>query len=179
MKTIATIVLVLIQSQLDTSVNFEPKQLAKEIKRISGCEKPAFSELKAYQNGKFYVYSNSKPVRYSYIGRVYTCRAQGCNHAEKDFSTTGSEYFDYFILFDSTGKILSLHVFNYEASHGHEITQKSWLSQFVGFNGTRKLIVGKDVDAISGATTSANSITNDIVDKTGKLKRLIEGNPSK
>lgn len=179
MKIIATIVLLLIKFQLNTSINFEPKQLVKEIRRISGCEKPAFSELKAHQNGKFYVYSNSKPVKYSYIGRVYTCRAQGCKNAEIEFNSNGSEYFDYFILFDSTGKILSLLVFNYEATHGHEITQKSWLSQFVGFNGTRKLIVGKDVDAISGATTSATSITNDIVDKTGKLKRLIEGNPLK
>lgn len=179
MKVIAILGLILIKSQLDVGINFEPKQLVKEIKRISGCEKPAFTEMKAFQYGKFYLYSNAKPVKYSYIGRVFTCRAKGCNNVEREYNSNDSEYFDYFILFDSTGKILSIQIFNYEATHGHEITLKSWLSQFVGYNGTRNLTFGKDIDAISGATVSANSITNDIVDKTGKLRSLIESNQLK
>jgi hypothetical protein len=37
-----------------------------------------------------------------------------------------------------------------------------WLSQFVGFSGQEKLVYGKDIQAISGATISANAMNDDI-----------------
>ena len=162
------------------SIDFEPVQLYREIKKVSHCEKPVSNELSnnRYLNidparGKFFEYRNALPVKYAYIGRVNTCRAQGCSLPGTTPENERSEFFDYFILFDSTAQVLSVQVYNYEATHGQEITVKGWLKQFVGYNTSKQLTVGKNVDAISGATISVHSITYDISDKTGMLKQYL------
>lgn len=125
-------------------------------------------------SGIFYEYSNALPVKYSYVGRVNTCRASGCDSPDQFKITERSEFFDYFILFDSVAKILALQIYNYEASHGQEITVKGWLKQFVGFNADKQLTVGKDIDVVSGATVSVHSITDDVNDKTTRLKTYLQ-----
>ncbi|MEW5845112.1 MAG: FMN-binding protein [Bacteroidota bacterium] len=175
MKIAVAILFVLLNLQIGSNINFEPRMLVKEIQKISGSDKPIPKELMVYKAGKYFSYTNAKPVSYSFVGRVFSCRTEGCGNDENHlYSANNSEFFDYFILFDSSGKILSVQVFNYEATHGQEITLKSWLNQFVGYNGSKKLTVGKEIDAISGATTSVYSITNDIVDKTAKLRAFID-----
>ena len=175
MKTAIAFLFVLLNLQVGSDINYETKHLIKEIKKISGNDNPIFRELMVYKSGKYFIYTNAKPVSYSFVGRVYSCRTEGCSsNDDHSSSSNNSEFFDYFILFDSSGKILSVQVFNYEATHGQEITLKSWLNQFVGYTGSKKLTVGKEIDAISGATTSVYAITNDIVDKTTKLKSYID-----
>jgi Na+-translocating ferredoxin:NAD+ oxidoreductase RnfG subunit len=73
-------------------------------------------------------------------------------------------------LFDKTKSVTSVVVYNYEATHGQEITAKGWLKQFLGYNGSRNLVVGKNIDSISGATISVNAITADIARNTALLK---------
>jgi len=82
------------------------------------------------------------------------------------------EYFDYFILFDSLNRIITTRVYNYEATHGAEITAKGWLNQFNGFDGTKNLRIGKEVDSISGATISVFGLVADIQEKTALLNRI-------
>lgn len=173
MKLLIAFFGVFLNIQVGSEINFEPKQLSREIKKISGSQTPIAKELMAYKAGKFFTYTNANPVSFSYIGRVFTCRAGGCMTTEGYNQANGSEYFDYFILFDRSGKILSLQIFNFEATHGQEISLKSWLNQFVGYNGKMTLTVGKEIDAISGATTSVHSITDDVVDKTRKLQEIL------
>ncbi|MCK4920537.1 MAG: FMN-binding protein [Bacteroidales bacterium] len=48
---------------------------------------------------------------------------------------------------------------NYQATHGQEVTSPGWLKQFVGYDGIKSLVVGREIDAISGATISADAIT--------------------
>ncbi len=43
---------------------------------------------------------------------------------------------------------------------------KGWLKQFTGYDGSDTLEVGKNVDAISGATISVYGITLDVQMKT-------------
>lgn len=71
------------------------------------------------------------------------------------------DYFDYIVIYDADLTILRVRVFEYRSDHGYEICNKKWLSQFEGSNGC-KLEYKKDIDAISGATYSASSITEDI-----------------
>lgn len=172
-----TFLLLIFSIQTNSNLDFEPKLLVREIKKISGCDNPISQEYMVYNGGKFYKYSNANPVWYSYLGRVYTCRSEGCKGDNNLNSSSSSEYFDYFIIFDSNARILSVQVYNYAATHGQEITLKSWLNQFVGYNGSLKLTVGKEIDGISGATTSVNCITNDIVDKTVKLNSALKNKP--
>ena len=126
--------------------------------------------------GKFFkVAENLKAseVKYVYVGRVNSCRAGGCSNS--GISTPGnldSEYFDYYIFFDTAKTVKQVEVYNYEATHGYEITAKGWLKQFIGFSGKDTLLVNKDIDGITGATVSVYAITSDIQQKTKLLKSM-------
>ncbi|WP_234408600.1 FMN-binding protein [Marinilabilia salmonicolor] len=83
-----------------------------------------------------------------------------------------SEYFDYFILFDAEKSVQVVKVFNYQATHGYEITSRGWLKQFAGHDGSESLQVNKNIDAISGATISVQAITEDVQRQTSLLQRM-------
>jgi hypothetical protein len=161
-------------------INFKPKQLFKEVKNQFKCENPIFVEFENNSeiitnslNEKYFkIKNNLLLIGYTYIGRVKTCRTAFCS-ASNNFKKDTQEFFDYFILFDTLAKIIAVNIYNYQASHGQEITIKSWLNQFIGYDGSSELIVGKNIDAISGATISVHSITNDILNKTRMLKKYI------
>lgn len=114
---------------------------------------------------------------YVYINRVNSCRAGGCAINQNDI-VNGFEYFDYFLVTDSLGNVVNVKVFNYQATHGHEIMSKGWLKQFVGFNGSQDMNYGKEIDAISGATISAESITEDIKIGQDIIQNLMNANYS-
>jgi Na+-translocating ferredoxin:NAD+ oxidoreductase RnfG subunit len=84
------------------------------------------------------------------------------------------EYFDYFVLFNEVGHVELVRVFNYQATHGQEITIKGWLKQFVGYTGDADLIVGNNVDHIAGATISTNAISVDVEYRTRLLKEELK-----
>ena len=102
------------------------------------------------------------------IRRAYGCQVGGCETKEGELfckrpegSDLSYEKFDYMILFDSLGVVDYVQVLDYPGDHGYEISNKKWLKKFKGYAGG-KLRYGKEIDAISGATISANSITQDI-----------------
>ena len=109
-------------------------------------------------------------VGFLLLRRGFGCKIGGCGGAGDQgegqiCSADGNayEYFDYIILFDNDLSILKIAVVDYPGDYGYEITSKGWLKQFNGYKGA-KMRYGKEVDAISGATISANSLTKDVVD---------------
>jgi Na+-translocating ferredoxin:NAD+ oxidoreductase RnfG subunit len=54
-----------------------------------------------------------------------------------------------------------------------EICSKYWLQQFEYYDGKNPVSIGKEIDAISGATVSVMAITNDIILQMQVLKELI------
>ena len=126
--------------------------------------------------GKFYRVSspsNAKPIEYLYVGKVKTCRSGGCSNVSGYSTEINSEFFNYFILYDNRYVIQLVSIFDYQASHGYEMTSTSWLKQFKGYDGTKELIYGRDIDAIAGATISGNATIADVEHKTKLLKKLI------
>jgi hypothetical protein len=71
------------------------------------------------------------------------------------------EPFDFVVLYDPNRIIRQVEILVYRSDHGFEIMNKRWLAQFQGTHGCG-LIYGKDIDAISGATLSAASLTETI-----------------
>jgi hypothetical protein len=123
--------------------------------------------------GKFFeISTDENRYKYIYTGRVNSCRAGGCKIPGETPGDEASEYFDYFILFDRTKSVQAVKVFNYQATHGYEITSRGWLKQFIGYDGSQSLEVSKNIDAISGATISVRAITADVEIKTEILKEL-------
>lgn len=168
-------------------IDYEDKLLVKEIEKVSGLEYEKWVELKTNDQqlnsslalGKFIVVqniSNSSAQKYAYIGRVNSCRQGGCSSKPANLTVETPEYFDYLIIFDSKPSVIHVKVFNYEATHGQEISTKGWLKQFVGYDGAKNLVLGKSIDGISGATVSATGITTDIQEKTKLLKKILNTN---
>lgn len=118
--------------------------------------------------------------KYIYVGRVNSCRAGGCSNPliNDEQNVVTPEYFEYCILFDARGVVNEVFVYNYQATHGYEITAKSWLKQFIGFDAEEQLEVNNQVDAISGATISVYALTNDVDLKTQLIKQLINDKDS-
>jgi Na+-translocating ferredoxin:NAD+ oxidoreductase RnfG subunit len=65
--------------------------------------------------------------------------------------------------------VQQVRIYNYQATHGQEITSKNWLRQFKNYTGEKELMAGKNIDAISGATISVDAIISDIEFITGAL----------
>lgn len=109
---------------------------------------------------------------YIYSGRVFTCSANGCSKGKGENGIQRSEYFDYMIIFGESVSIEKINILSYQATHGMEITSRGWLKQFTGYNGSSKIESGREIDAISGATRSVESIISDISRVTNLLRGI-------
>lgn len=78
--------------------------------------------------------------------------------------------FDYFYITSVGKRILYAEVLTFRSIKGGQIKDKSWMSQFIGYDGNNKLEYGVNVDAISGATKSAESLIEDIRTSLIQLK---------
>lgn len=162
---------------------FNPPKLFKDIKRFDAdfsgqlIPIPGSSHLEITQkteNERFYTID--KPIsnlKYIYVGRVNCCRKGGCSEGGgRERIDDGFEFFDYYIFFDKQGGIRHISIYNYEATHGQEITSRGWLKQFMNYSGIVPLVVGKNIDAISGATISVNALVFDVQKRVESLKQM-------
>ena len=187
------IVFFLILGGVSTSaqdIDFNPKSLDKDLKKLWETDVIALSEIAIpdslyhdilLDKGKIFCASGSgQDLGFAYVGRIFSCRAGGCG-GDQDVAGVSSsedyEYFDYFIIFDLNLSVQKIRVYNYQATHGHEVGGKGWLKQFIGYQGKEKLEYGKNIDSISGATISANAITYNVQESCRYLsliKALLE-----
>jgi Na+-translocating ferredoxin:NAD+ oxidoreductase RnfG subunit len=65
-------------------------------------------------------------------------------------------------MFDKGGNIISSDIIKYREPYGGAVQNDSWTEQFRGKSSTSGFEVGNDVDGISGATISVNSLTRGI-----------------
>nr|WP_297916813.1 FMN-binding protein [uncultured Allomuricauda sp.] len=82
--------------------------------------------------------------------------------------------FDYVVLFTNDMHIKKSKVLIYREDYGRQIGSQRWLKQFIGKKSGDTLVYSKDVDAISGATISAKSMTKAINDVLASIKTLQE-----
>lgn len=154
------------------SIDLKDKKLTKAFAKfsINFLEDYQAMSLEHAKHGQFFILkteTHPKSVKYIYIGRVNTCRTGTCSS-----NSEMAEYFDYIIFFDKHKAVSQVKVYNYQASHGQEITAKSWLKQFIGYQGKEELKVYKNIDGISGATISSYAITEDINTCTKRLQQV-------
>ncbi|PWL40452.1 FMN-binding protein [Flagellimonas aquimarina] len=82
------------------------------------------------------------------------------------------DIFDYVVLFNPDLSIKKSKVLIYRENHGRQIGSQRWLKQFIGIGIGDTLDYGKDIDAISGATISAKSMTKAVEKMLGRLAVL-------
>lgn len=67
--------------------------------------------------------------------------------------------FDYIVIFNPDLSIKKAKVLIYREDHGRQIGSQRWLQQFIGMGVNDTPNYGENIDAISGATISAKSMT--------------------
>jgi hypothetical protein len=76
--------------------------------------------------------------------------------------------FDYMIIYNQNKEIKLIKILVYRSDYGSEITGKRWLSQFYSKQ-KDSIKYGSDIQAISGATFSAISLTKNI----NRINRIV------
>lgn len=137
------------------------KKMEKTVKKTFGKEAVYYSvetddSLKI--NHEVYKVLNQDSVTgYVMVTRALGCQLGGCDKPKLD--SVAFEQFFFMTAFDDKKHIKQVRVLEYTANHGYEISSKSWLKQFIK---NETFEVGKNVDGISGATISVNSITKNV-----------------
>ncbi len=98
--------------------------------------------------------------------------AEGKESATVVFSSAKGryEFFDYMVIINQNTEIVDIKILKYRSEYGYEITNKSWLRQFYNKQGV-SFEYRKNIDTLSGATFSAQSLVNDINKILDKLKK--------
>ena len=94
----------------------------------------------------FTIKSNNNILGYYYLGQAYG----------------KADYFDFIVIFDKNLIVSKVKVLIYREDHGGEVGSKRWLNQFNGKTQNDELTYSKNVSAISGATISVKSMTNEL-----------------
>jgi len=151
---------------IDKALNAEIK---KQLNKTDYSLLPVSVPDKFKVNGRYFSINSAsnQQLKYAYMGRVNTNRSG--NQSEND----GSDYLDYIIFYSPTFEIQRVKVIRFSSEHGAEVCSAGWLKQFIGHTPGKNLIVGKNVDAVSGATVTVNVFTFDIQSKTYILNQLI------
>ena len=82
--------------------------------------------------------------------------------------------FDFLVILDTRGQITHSAVLTYREEYGGEIGSRRWLRQFEGLSGNDRASVGSNIDGISGATISVQSMTramDDFLQTLGLLQQ--------
>ena len=74
------------------------------------------------------------------------------------------DIFDYVVLLNPDLTIQKSKVLIYRENYGRQIGSQRWLKQFIGKKSGDPLAYGADIDAISGATISAKSMTKAVTE---------------
>ena len=69
---------------------------------------------------------------------------------------------DYAVALDPNGRVGHVEILEYRESYGGEISNRSWLAQFVGKTSQDPLQLDQDIRNISGATLSSRHVTEGV-----------------
>lgn len=72
------------------------------------------------------------------------------------------ELINYAVALSPAGEIRDVEILAYRESHGYEVRNKPWRSQFTGKSAQAPLRIGDDIQNISGATLSCTHIADGI-----------------
>lgn len=164
--TICLLVVIIQGFTIDGDIDIPYSKINKSIKKCQISGTPEVTDTSIYpeisDRVRLFTIVNGNDISgYVYVNRINSCRADGCE-AHSPFEGDSFEYFDYYVITDVEGSVLYVKIYNYQATHGHQVMSKGWLRQFIGFNGSQPLEYGQNIQAISGATISAKAITTDI-----------------
>lgn len=75
---------------------------------------------------------------------------------------------------DSEGKVLAVYVLEYRDMFGSEIKRRSFLRQFIGKSRRDPITVGRDIDAVTGATISSGAAVTAVKNSLEVVRQIKE-----
>lgn len=140
------------------------KKIKKQIKKTFDIDqfeiKAIIGDSNTYAHDLFEIKTSGKLIGYGIVTLTNGCKIGGCD-AIQHADNAEYEQFYFSTLYLPNGEIANVKVVEYNSERGYEITARSWLKQFIGKRGGT-LKVDQEIDVISGATVSVNSIVNEI-----------------
>ena len=133
----------LIEKEIKTAFNIE--KYTKQTVSVS-MEINEILPIKIDETNLFKINDKDKLIGYYYLGQAYG----------------KVDYFDFIVIFDKELIVSKVKVLVYREERGGEVGSKRWLNQFKGKTSNENLTYQKDIAAISGATISAKSMTNEV-----------------
>lgn len=80
----------------------------------------------------------------------------------------------FLVIFDLDKNIISTEIIKYREQIGGEVRNHKWNSQFIGKNSNSSFVVGDEINGISGATMSVNSVSKGIKKLTFLIDYIME-----
>lgn len=140
------------------NIHFEYQKLRLEQKIKNEIEKKVGQKFFSEEIYFYKIFDNKSPIGFTLLDNVYG----------KSLPIT------FIVMFDLNGKILCSDIIKYREPYGGAVQSKEWNSQFKGKDAQSELIVGKDINGISGATISVNSVTKGIKKLTLLIKFILK-----
>ena len=130
----------------------------KSITEIFNSSTYITEELEAFEEAFYAIKESEKIVGYFVVAKVPSKFHQ----------------FDYYIIFNAKTDILKIEILQYRENYGAEICSKRWLKKFNHISTSNYAKYNREIDGISGATLSVQSISSHIWDVTEKLKNYLK-----
>jgi Na+-translocating ferredoxin:NAD+ oxidoreductase RnfG subunit len=109
---------------------------------------------------------------YVYIWKI--CRQDSL----KGFAVLDNTYgkslpITFLVVFSPDAEILRVDIIRYREPYGGAIGSRRWLDQFIGKSSVEEFKVDRDIDSISGATISVNSVARGVQKLTLVMEHII------
>ncbi|GHC45298.1 FMN-binding protein [Ulvibacter litoralis] len=146
-----------IQTKIEKSVKETynvPEFTMEQITVSEAVQKEVKAELGV--NHLFKLKSNTETLGYLYLGEAPSKKM----------------VFDYIVMFTPEVTVKKSKVLIYREDYGRQIGSQRWLKQFIGLSPDDAVNYGENIDAISGATISAASMTTAISEVLAAMKVL-------
>jgi len=154
-----------------TALAFAPAAYATEYMTVEGAQRAAFPEASAFVPVALALDADQR-TRLAAVARPPGARDPRVWRAMAGEKLLGTfyadavigkqEYIGYALAVDATGHVLRLDVLEYRETHGWEIRNERWRSQFVGKSAADPVEMSRDIANISGATLSCRHVTDGV-----------------
>jgi hypothetical protein len=81
---------------------------------------------------------------------------------------------DLMVLYGPDLEVIEVRILIYRSDYGSQVTSKSWLRQFSELPAGEEPVYGENIDALSGATFSASSVTSTLNRLNRQMAELVK-----
>lgn len=148
------------------------KKVKKQLKQV--CEFEFFDPEITTENADNSNFYYLKTLQNEFIGIAVISYANGCLIGGCSIDNRNQNRYEKFYMlsvYNLQKELVLVNILDYPGEHGYEISTKWWLKQFLG-SVEKKHQYRQNIDALSGATVSSQTVVNEINTINSIIKRM-------